>query len=97
MPRAHTWTQRDGTVIRVRDMTDDHLRAACRMLLRNARRTHLRSLINFHMPSPDECGDGAYDAVCDELARLEEADPDDYVREEFTHMFNATRRRGLHI
>lgn len=33
-----TWTKRDGTVVSVKDMTDDHIRNCLRMLDRQIRR-----------------------------------------------------------
>lgn len=95
MTRPATWTTRDGTVVRVRDMTDDRLVNACRMILRDARRIlddELCAGIAFISTLRGEMA--TYYAEAD-LRRLMDEDPVDFVVECYAHLFDAARRRGL--
>jgi len=67
---AAMWTMRDGTKIKVRDMTNSHLANALRMLERNAER-HLAALAMCGNPFD---GDGARDAFDDMFDGLLEMD-----------------------
>ena len=86
------WTTKDGTQIKVCDMTDQHLFNTIRMLKRNAR-YKVTSTLEFYCCTSGPRGDMAQLAFESELSQWMEADWSDVVPEIFWLMVEELRGR----
>jgi hypothetical protein len=79
------WRQRDGSFVRIADMTPGHRYNSAAMLMRGAPVAALKYALNFRIsiPSPDDVGDMTMDSLEREAAEVDAAtgDPATWLRE----------------
>jgi hypothetical protein len=97
MTAVATWKTHDGTVMAIRDMTDDHLVNAIRMLRRNAAgrlSQALKAAWAFYMTLQ---GDVAQYTMEREIDHMEELTPTEFLEEHtpYRTLMNHARQRGL--
>lgn len=98
-PTTTTWVTKDNRVVRVVDMSDDHLRNTIRMLRRREeliRFSECMAMGRYQETAPD----GAYDAIEWELSMIEEMDTDQFLSHAFKcypTMLREAERRQLNL
>jgi len=92
--RKDEWRTKDGTVIRVKDMDDDHLRNTIRMLQKNAlAKRELHTLSYLVGPYPQ--GEMAQVAFDSEFDQLLDSSWMEFVPEVYNLMLEEARVRGI--
>ena len=79
-----TWTQKDGTKLKIKDMTDRHLRNTLRMVFRRAEQMRLAALSDAYSFAATLQGEMALDQMDFTIARLEDATPYDFLEDNDT-------------
>lgn len=76
-----TWTTKDGREIPIKDMDDQHLLNAARMIYRNADACLQDSIEEGEKILPTLSGEQAQYAVEDELLRLQQMTGEEFIKE----------------
>lgn len=94
---TETWTTRDGRTIPVREMTDDHLRNTCKMLLRKAWRIQFHDGLQLASAMHNINGDMAQYAAESDLDYMLQLKAGDYVRmrSDYAPLFAEANARGI--
>lgn len=99
MTVATLWTTRDGTIVRVRDMTVSHLSNVCQMLLRQAWKVQLRDALRLTHGASLVNGDMAQYAIMSEIDHILQTPTRAYLIEQsdYAPIFRAAKRRGIKL
>lgn len=92
------WTCKDGTSIRVCDMTDSHLLNACRLVERGIKNSYENQMAMAYSTSSMLTGEMAMECAEMAIRQMEEADPLEWGEENFENyrwLLNEIERRGL--
>ena len=89
------WTMRDGTKIRICDMSDDHLKNTMKMLERVAERAYQDELANAYSFSGEMMGDMASYAAEQDADRISHEDWGNYIKDIYWNMAEETKRREM--
>jgi len=94
---AKTWTMRDGTVIKISDMSDRHLINTLNYLWRNAEELRTRAAFALDIAAEQTNGEMAAYYLEQDANHLYEMEDIDYLstREDYCEMLAEAKRRGL--
>lgn len=91
------WTTRDGTKIRICDMTDRHLRNAIKLCCRMSRAAFSETLSAMETVECMVSGEQASYDIAMHLDRLLSDGPDQFLHELFEDLTLEAERRGLEV
>ena len=87
------WKTKDGRILDIKDMDDDHLMNAARLLLRKAASSYRETLLPYFSGQPN--GDGAQMAYEAELDTLTEESLDLFLPEAYYAMYDEAMARNV--
>lgn len=79
LKRSDVWTTADRRVIPIEEVNPDHAWNILKLLTRNAKRLHAAACFELALLSTLEVSDSVGEALQDELLRLEDRDPYDWL------------------
>lgn len=91
------WTTKDGTKVRISDMSDTHLCNTIRMLERGAEARRNIALLEAYSIEACVSGDMASLCISQDIKALQEGDLDQFLPPIYEHLLGEAYKRGLKL